>query len=85
MRNQTALITDRHGRQQLSILRLAPTRQRLLVQDFQWREDSRVDVVAARFYASETAWWSFAEANRHVMDWTDPAAGTRVLVPRALA
>lgn len=84
-RNSTALVQDRNGNLQLSVLRRAPAAQSLRVSDYRWRDSERVDTVSTRYYQSESAWWMYAEANPEVLDWTQVAAGQQIRVPRALA
>ncbi|MFI9271867.1 hypothetical protein ACIGXM_14270 [Kitasatospora sp. NPDC052896] len=83
--NQLATFTDRDGNPQLGIVHQAPTPQRLVVQDYLWKDSDRVDTVAYRYYQVEDAWWLIGLANPAVLDWTRPAAGTPVMVPSGLA
>lgn len=85
-RNDVGLIVDRHGALQRAILRRAPQAQTLRVSDHLWQAGDRVDLLGARYYGSETSWWMIAEANRAaVLDWTSPAPGTALVVPRGVA
>lgn len=84
-RNDTALVKDRNGQLQLAVLRRPPQTQSLLVSDYRWRGNERVDTVSSRYYQSESAWWMFAEANPGVLDWSDVPAGQQIMVPRGLA
>ena len=84
-RNETALVTDRNGNLQLAIMKRAPVDQKLRVTDYRWRSDERVDVVAARYYGSESSWWMYAEANPQILDWTQVPVGQQIMVPRGLA
>lgn len=83
--NQLATFTDRQGRPQIAIVHQAPQPQRLTVYDYLWKDFDRVDLVAARYYQVEDAWWTFARANPGTLDWTQVAAGTAVMIPNGLA
>ncbi|MEU1816085.1 hypothetical protein ABZ543_12940 [Streptomyces roseifaciens] len=84
-RNDVALVKDRAGRLQQTILRRPPVDQNLRISDYLWREHERVDTVAARSYGSESSWWMFAEANPRILDWTLVDPGIQVMVPSGLA
>jgi phage tail protein X len=81
-RNSTALVNDRNGNPQLYIVHRQPVAMALQVSDYLWRQADRVDSIAGDYYGSESSWWMFAEANPHVLDWSEVTAGTRVRVPR---
>ncbi|MFC4498534.1 MULTISPECIES: hypothetical protein [Streptomyces] len=84
-RNETALVPDRNGQLQLTVMQRLPVDQSLRVSDYRWRAAERVDAVAAQYYGSETSWWMYAEANPRVLDWTQPPAGLQIMVPRGVA
>jgi hypothetical protein len=83
--NTQATFVDRQGRPQIGIVHQAPQAQRLMVRDYLWKDFDRVDLVAARYYQVEDAWWTFARANPRVLDWTRVTAGTAVMIPSGLA
>lgn len=83
--NQTALFAGRDGSAQLAIVHQTPSAVSLRVRDTLWTGRSRVDLLGAAHYRAEDAWWVLARANPSVLDWTAPAAGTAVMVPRGLA
>jgi hypothetical protein len=83
--NTLATFTDRQGRPQIAIVHQAPQAQRLTVRDYLWKDSDRVDLVAARYYNVEDAWWVYARANPGTLDWTRVAAGTAVMIPSGLA
>lgn len=85
LRNEVALVKDRHGRLQQTVLRRVPEDQKLRVSDYLWRAGERVDTVAATYYGSESSWWMYAEANPNMLDWTNPDPGFSLMVPRGLA
>ncbi|MGW3860709.1 hypothetical protein ACWEDZ_04405 [Streptomyces sp. NPDC005047] len=84
-RNETALVRDRRGQLQLTVLPRKPEAQRLRVSDYRWRSSDRVDEVSSRYYDSESSWWMYAEANPGILDWTQVTAGQQIMVPRGLA
>lgn len=84
-RNTTAIVTDRRGDRQLAIMRRIPPAQRVRVMDYLWQGPDRVDMLSSRYYGSQTRWWSIAEVNPRVLDWTQPRPATPVMIPHAVA
>ncbi|MFE6745947.1 hypothetical protein ACFVGM_08860 [Kitasatospora purpeofusca] len=84
-RHRTAIVVDRAGRRQVAIMRRVPTAQRVRVLDALWQESDRVDTLAGRYVGSPLRWWAVAELNPGVLDWTRPAPGSPVMIPRGLA
>lgn len=81
-RNLISLVDDRNGTSRQYIVHRQPVAMVLQVNDYLWRQDDRVDSLAASFYGSESSWWMIAEANPAVLDWSTVPAGTRIRVPR---
>lgn len=43
----------------------------------------RIDNIAYAFYKDPSKWWTIADANPEIMDWSSLATGTIIRIPNA--
>jgi phage tail protein X len=48
---------------------------------YQFTGADRIDNLANTFYGSPQAWWSIADANPEILDWSNVAPGTIIRIP----
>jgi phage tail protein X len=48
---------------------------------YQFTGADRLDNLANSFYGDPAAWWSIADANPEILDWSNVAPGTIIRIP----
>ncbi len=51
---------------------------------YQWVEEDRIDLVAAKFYGDHEYWWQIMDANPEVLNAMEIAPGTILRIPSVI-
>ncbi|MFH9606854.1 hypothetical protein [Streptomyces sp. NPDC017448] len=83
--HETSLITGRDGITRETLMPRRPPSISATVADYTWRENDRLDVLAAKQFGDDTMGWVIAQVNPEVMDWLAVSPGTLIRLPRGTA
>lgn len=65
----------------ISVGRKFPESQTLRVFSYTWKQNDRLDQIAAFFLKDPEAWWKILDLNPQLKDCTNIAVGTTIRVP----
>lgn len=81
--SQVLKVADENGDLQLAIVPGMQSNFTVNFTYYQWVWGDRIDALANQWFGDATRWWSIADANPEILDWTEIEPGVVLRIPSA--